>query len=117
MKKQTYISLDDRSFSKYFKAFSDRSRIKILKLLTSKELTVNEIVAKIGLSQPTVSRHLGILREAGAVVDRRDGQKVYYGLNKGAVQNCCEGFCSCLMIRVEPEKSPKRSAKIKKSKK
>ena len=120
MKKQAYINLDDRSFSKYFKAFSDQSRLKILKLLTSKELTVNEIVAKIGLSQPTVSRHLGILREAGVVIDRRDGQKVYYGLNKGAVQNCCEGFCSCLMIRIEPEKpakSSKKAAKPKKSKK
>ena len=114
MKKQTIIKIDEKSFSKYFKAFGDRSRLKILSMLTCKELTVNEIVAKVDLSQPTVSRHLGILREAGVVIDRREGQKVYYGLNKGAVQDCCEGFCDCLMIRIEPERGEK-SDKLKKS--
>jgi DNA-binding transcriptional ArsR family regulator len=117
MKKQVTIQLDEKSFSKYFKAFGDKSRLKILNLLTAKELTVNEIVAKVGLSQPTVSRHLGILREAGVVSDRREGQKVYYGLKKLAILNCCEGFCDCLMIQVEPDKSKKSGKKEKKAKK
>ena len=100
--------MDERQFSKYFKAFGEPSRLRILELLSSKELTVNEIVKAIGLSQPTVSRHLAVLREAEMVIDRRDGQKVYYSLNKQAVGNCCEGFCNCLEIRVIDRRKKKK---------
>jgi DNA-binding transcriptional ArsR family regulator len=91
--------MDQKTFSKYFKAFGDRSRLRILQLLSCKEMTVNDIVKAVGLSQPTVSRHLAILRDAGIAVDRREGQKVYYSLNKKAVQNCCICFCDDLEIQ------------------
>ena len=71
-------------------------------------MTVNDIVGAMNLSQPTVSRHLAILREAEAVIDRRDGQRVFYSLNRDAVENCCSGFCDCLMI---PVKNPSKSKK------
>lgn len=100
--------MNEREYSKYFKAFGDKSRLKILELLASKEMTVNEIVAAVGLSQPTISRHLGVLREADVVVDRRDGQNVYYSLNRKSVQSCCEGFCCCLKIRAGSEKKKNR---------
>lgn len=96
-----------QNFSKYFKAFGDPSRLKILMLLAARELTVNEITRKVGLSQPTISRHLAILRDANAVTSRRDGQQIYYGLNKKSVQGCCSGFCDCLEIRVHPAKTKK----------
>jgi len=92
--------MDTRTFSKYFKAFGDPTRLKIINLLAAKEMTVNEIAEKIGLSQPTISRHLGVLRDAQVVIDRRDGQKVYYSLNRESVQSCCSGFCDCLKIPV-----------------
>jgi len=92
--------MDERSYSKYFKAFGDPTRLRILGLLASKEMTVNEIVEKIKLSQPTISRHLGILREAEVVIDRREGQQVFYSLNKISVGDCCSGFCDCLEVRV-----------------
>ncbi|MCP4704831.1 MAG: winged helix-turn-helix transcriptional regulator, partial [candidate division Zixibacteria bacterium] len=85
---------------KFFKAFGDPTRLKILSLLATKEMTVNEIVKKIKLSQPTISRHLGILREAEVVIDRRDGQQVFYKLNKISVGDCCSGFCDCLEVKV-----------------
>lgn len=103
--------MNEKKFSKYFKAFGEPSRLRILELLSSKELTVNEIVEAIGLSQPTVSRHLAVLREAGMVIDRRDGQKVYYILNKQAVGNCCEGFCNCLEIQVIDRRKKKKKEK------
>lgn len=90
--------MQEKLYSKYFKAFGDPSRLKILTILANGELTVNEIVKKVGLSQPTVSRHLAILREAGAVVDRRDGQQVFYSLNKENIQTCCVDFCCGLDI-------------------
>ena len=98
--KRAKNGINTRRFAKYFRAFSDTTRLKILSLLADKELTVNEIVAAVGLSQPAVSRHLGILREAEVVHDRREGQKVYYSLNREAVGNCCCGFCDCLEVPV-----------------
>jgi ArsR family transcriptional regulator len=87
--------MDEKLYSKYFKAFGEPSRLKILRILSAKPLTVNEIVGRLDLSQSTVSRHLGILREAGIVSDQRDGQQVIYSLNKGAVEECCTSFCDC----------------------
>ena len=90
--------MEEKTYSKYFKAFGDPTRLRILALLASGELTVTEITNKIGLSQSTISRHLGVLRDAGAVLDRRDGQQVYYSLNKSNVEDCCQGFCTVLRI-------------------
>ncbi len=98
------VKINEKIYSKYFKAFGDPTRLKILSLLASKEMTVNEITDEIGLKQPTISRHLAILREAEVVVDRRDGQQVFYSLNKQNVGNCCQGFCSCLAIGIKPDK-------------
>jgi len=95
------LKLNEKQFSKYFKAFGDLSRLRILGLLAEKDMTVNEIVAKVELSQSTVSRHLGVLRDAEIVVDRRDGQQVIYSLNKATVETCCDSFCHCLVTKVE----------------
>jgi len=100
--------MDEKLFTKYFKAFGDQSRLKILTILTSGEKTVNDIAEKVKLSQPTVSRHLAILREAGIVTDRRDKQRVYYSINRQSVENCCSGFCDCLEIKVVGEKKCKK---------
>ena len=101
--------MDERTYSKYFKAFGDPSRLRILSLLSCKEMTVNEITKAVGLSQPTVSRHLAILREAEIVADRREGQQVHYSLDKRAVETCCQGFCNGLAIRLRvPGKDKKR---------
>ena len=110
--------MDAKSFSKYFKAFGDPTRLRILGLLAAKEKTVNEIVKEIGLSQPTISRHLGILREAAVVIDRREGQQVFYSLNRPSVSSCCTGFCDCLEIRVlgvDDNKKKKKGGNVKKS--
>ncbi len=103
--------MDEKVFSKYFKAFGDLSRLRIVTLLSSKEMTVNDIAKAIGLSQPTVSRHLAILREAGIVIDRRDKQKVYYSLIKKNVEICCQGFCDCLNIPAQAARKRKKSKK------
>jgi DNA-binding transcriptional ArsR family regulator len=91
-------NIDEKAYSKYFKAFGDASRLHIIGLLAGGEMAVGEIVDAMELSQPTISRHLAILREADIVLDRRDGQRVFYSLNRDVVENCCSGFCDCLMI-------------------
>jgi DNA-binding transcriptional ArsR family regulator len=62
------------------KALADESRIRILKLLENGELCVCQIIAVIGLSQSTVSKHLAILKSAGLVEDRKKTIWVYYRL-------------------------------------
>ncbi len=62
-----------------FKALADRTRLKLLRVLSEAELSVSELVEVSGLPQSTVSRHLKVLKEAGLVVDRRSGSTVMYG--------------------------------------
>ena len=100
--------MDEKTYSKYFKAFGDPSRLRILNLLSNKEMSVNEIARAAGLSQPTTSRHLAILREAEIVIGRREQQNVYYSLNKKTVENCCSGFCCCLEIRGQTARKRKK---------
>jgi ArsR family transcriptional regulator len=90
--------MDARSVSRNFKAFAEPTRLKILACLSAKEMTVNELVRAVRLAQPTVSRHLAMLRDNGFVADRREGQQVFYRLRMEKIKSCCDGFCSCLMI-------------------
>jgi DNA-binding transcriptional ArsR family regulator len=59
---------------------ADPSRILILYTLEDRPYSVSELADTLGLSQPTVSRHLKTLRERGMVAAQRDGQSVYYHL-------------------------------------
>src|ERR687891_223994 len=64
---------------KYFRALGDPTRVRILELLRDHdELSVTEIVARLGLPQPKVSNHLACLRWCGFVHTRRDHPTVYY---------------------------------------
>ncbi len=65
-----------------FKALADETRLKIFKLVERRELCVCQIVPAIGLSQPTVSVHLGKLKHAGLVKERRAGQWSYYSADR-----------------------------------
>jgi len=81
-----------RHLSKFFKALSDGTRREILNLLEDSDRTVGEIVGEFHLSQPTISRHLAVLKEADLVADRRQGQRVVYSLRDGAMARCVEAF-------------------------
>jgi ArsR family transcriptional regulator, arsenate/arsenite/antimonite-responsive transcriptional repressor len=63
------------------KALSDETRLRILKLLEHGELCVCEIVAAFGMSQPKVSFHLGVLKAAGLLKDRKEGKWMHYRLD------------------------------------
>jgi ArsR family transcriptional regulator, arsenate/arsenite/antimonite-responsive transcriptional repressor len=63
-----------------FKAFSDRTRLRILHLLQDDELCVCDLVAILRVPQPTASRHLGYLRRAGLVRVRKERSWSYYSL-------------------------------------
>ena len=64
-----------------FKALSDETRLRILKLLEHGELCVCDIVAALDMIQPNVSFHLGVLKEAGFIKDRRQGKWIHYRID------------------------------------
>jgi ArsR family transcriptional regulator len=66
----------------FFKALSDLTRLRMLVLLSREgELCVCELTYALDEIQPKISRHLAQLRELGVVLDRRQGQWIYYRLN------------------------------------
>ncbi len=69
-----------RRLEKIFKALGDRNRLRILKILELKPMCVCEITDILGIAQSSVSRHLGILRNAGFINDEKDGLWVNYSL-------------------------------------
>jgi len=64
------------------KLLSDPARLRILLVLTKKELCVCQIMGVLGISQPLVSRNLSLLRSAGLLDERREGKLVFYSLRK-----------------------------------
>jgi ArsR family transcriptional regulator len=63
-----------------FRAFSDRTRLRLLNLLRGGETCVCDLVDVLGLPQPKVSRHLAYLRKSGLVVARKEGLWMHYKL-------------------------------------
>jgi ArsR family transcriptional regulator len=72
-----------KSFVKVMKALSDPNRVKIIKMLQHKSMCVCEMRAALGVAQPTVSKHLKILEDAGLVDFLKDGLWVNYHLTDG----------------------------------
>lgn len=71
-----------------FKAMADETRLRILKLLAcGDEVCVCELTDALEMTQPNVSFHLGILREAGLIKDRREGRWSFYQLDMGDMLN------------------------------
>jgi ArsR family transcriptional regulator len=74
----------------FTRALADETRQQIMRLCCCQWLSVGEIVEKTKVTQPTVSHHLGILKQAGLVETRRAGKMIYYTLNqKVLASGCC----------------------------
>jgi ArsR family transcriptional regulator len=81
----------------FAKALADETRQKIMKLCCCEWLSVNEIVEHLDVTQPTVSHHLAILREAGLVNVREEGKQTFYQLNQNRITNCCSQLRTTFM--------------------
>jgi ArsR family transcriptional regulator, arsenate/arsenite/antimonite-responsive transcriptional repressor len=69
-----------RELVNVMKALSDPGRLKVLKMLEAREMCACEIIGLLGLAQPTVSRHLKVLVDAGLIKGRKVGSWVHYRL-------------------------------------
>jgi len=74
-----------RELVRVFKALSDETRLRMMMLLSKGEFCVCEIMQALGISQSRASRNLGILKDAGLLVDRRDGLWVHYSLRQETI--------------------------------
>ncbi|HSG43823.1 MAG TPA: metalloregulator ArsR/SmtB family transcription factor [Anaerolineales bacterium] len=83
----------------FAKAISDETRQRIMSECCCCWLSVSEIVEKISYSQPTISHHLAILRDAGLVNIREKGKQTFYTLNQERIAYCC----GQLMVKFAPE--------------
>ena len=83
------VDLDDRSFREleaFFSSLGDVTRLKILKVIGDEELCSCEVMAALGLTQPTTSHHLGILERAGVLNSRRNGKWVFYRISSPKIR-------------------------------
>jgi SAM-dependent methyltransferase len=79
------MNMDLEGWSSRLRVFADATRVRLLSLLASEELTVAELSAITRLAQPRVSTHLAKLKEAGLVRDRRAGVSAYYRFDEDAL--------------------------------
>ncbi len=92
----------------FAKALADETRQQIMRLCCCKWLSVNEIVEALEVTQPTVSHHLGVLRDAGLVSMRREGKQIFYTLNQQRIASgCCtlaETYAPDHELTIKPER-------------
>ncbi len=69
-----------------FNAVAEPRRREILELLAGEERSVGDLVERLGLEQPSVSKHLGVLRRVGLVRVRRHGRQMLYQTNPDAIR-------------------------------
>jgi DNA-binding transcriptional ArsR family regulator len=79
-----------------FKALADPTRRQVLQDLRDGELTAGEIAARFTISGPSISRHLGLLKAAGLVRERREANRIYYSLVEERLALCLGDFLSAV---------------------
>jgi ArsR family transcriptional regulator len=91
----------------FAKAIADDTRQRIMTLCCCTRMNVGDIAEAIGVTQPTASHHLAILRDAGLVTIEREGRETYYSLNQERITVCC----GKLMLTFAPEQKVTRTVK------
>jgi ArsR family transcriptional regulator len=110
---------DAQRINLMFRAFSDPTRLRILRLLQGGECCVGDLVTVLQVPQPSVSRHLAYLKRAGLVAVRRVGLWKYYSLTpaEGGTfhQNLLHCLESCFADVPDLQADAQRAAKLRKS--
>lgn len=79
-------------FETIFKALGEPTRLKIIKLLAERELCVCDLEEVMQISQPRISQHLKVLKHAGLVNERKEGQRTICSLNRNLLNNTMTEF-------------------------
>jgi ArsR family transcriptional regulator len=97
---------DDRVLefkARLYKVMGDPNRLKALEILRSGESCQCEIVPLLGQSQPTVSRHLKLLEDAGLITSRKDGTRMFYRVVDGHIFNLLDSIDDNMIELVSQE--------------
>lgn len=91
LRKLSRFQWDDQNFAAIFSALGEPTRVRIMEILPREAIcedmyNVIELAQELGLTQPTVSHHLKLLRTAGLVKCRRQCNSVYFYVNQSAVR-------------------------------
>ncbi|MBW2108042.1 MAG: winged helix-turn-helix transcriptional regulator [Deltaproteobacteria bacterium] len=100
-----------KDFLKVMKALSDPNRVRILKMLQHRIMCVCEMQAALKITQPSVSKHLRILEEAGLVMSSKDGMWVNYGLADGSASPYAASLLGHLRHWLNEDKSVSKLVK------
>ncbi|MBT5643482.1 winged helix-turn-helix transcriptional regulator [Candidatus Bathyarchaeota archaeon] len=95
--------------SRIFKVIGDANRLKIIEILRSGENCQCEIIPLIAQSQPTVSRHLKLLEEAGLIMSRKEGTKTFYQVVDGHIYTLIDAIDDNMRVQVSKEIAKKYS--------
>ena len=93
--------------ARYFALLADPTRLKILHAICQLEQSVSAIVAATGISQSSVSRHLGLLHQAGVVSRRREQNLVHYHVVDALFVEICRSVCVQMASRID-DRAPLR---------
>jgi ArsR family transcriptional regulator len=86
-----------------FKALSEPMRLRLVYALMDGEKTVSQLVRETGAMQANVSKHLGILLEAGILGRRKEGTSAYYRITDETVFELCDLVCGSIEDRLASE--------------
>ena len=111
---------DLKEIAQMYKALGDETRLQIIKMLSESEKCVCEVFDSLDMSQPAVSHHLKVLRQAKLIKDRKEGKWIYYSLNLNLFEDLHFGESSDILtaylepIRQQIQKiNPQRSQSCK----
>ena len=83
-----------------FRVLAEPMRLRLLHALGDIEMSVSELVEATGAGQANVSKHLGIMLDAGLVGRRKEGLNVFYRVAEPSIFGMCEAVCSSLSQRL-----------------
>lgn len=112
----TAVEFDVRAASRMLKGLGDETRLRIVALLAHGELCVCHLESALQLNQSGVSRHLAVLRNAGVVEPRRQGNWVFYQLAPQLDALCCAQLRTLVRSFSQSEVLKKDVARLLKSK-
>lgn len=104
-----------QSLTRLFKTLSDPNRLRIMKMLQIRPLCVCEITEVLNLATSTVSRHLSLLKDAGLILDEKDGKWVNYRLNSKEAETAAQQLLALIDNNLVKDEIIERDSKVVKT--
>jgi DNA-binding transcriptional ArsR family regulator len=99
-----------RLHAEFCKTLADASRLLIMHELAENEVSVGDLVRRLGLNQSSVSKHLGVMKEHGLALSRREGATVYYRLSDPRISQAINLLCSVQADQIDRQRNLARAA-------